>query len=345
MAEISDKCRRPQRYRTEFPHRYRVERVLDESLPPDTIVQLETKVQVHLLRLNTEEQSTVLDTNEWFQEFLRKDKQRNELEKLRRSFQNAAGFFEAIELEVPSVASDSDKPFEQLSRLLQHSPTEAASVILAGLTDSETEHTWRRSLVFAAELVRFTETQDRQLIPALLRFVEQSRDSNCREDQIAVCAAIRTCVGSIPASELESLATILEPGHRASPSSDLLLEIAKMIARKAAANPPADAAQYPRLSEQLVRLANAHLNPYVLPNGKNAAVAMNATLAAIGLASPDGQELLRTVNENCPLWFRQQLRRRLEGLLTGWISSLNDAVAEDETVTALRACVDRVCVN
>jgi hypothetical protein len=45
----------------------------------------------------------------------------------------------------------------------------------------------------------------------------------------------------------------------------------------------------------------------------------------IGLASPDGQELLHTFNENCPLWFHQQLRRRLEALLTGWISKWNDA--------------------
>lgn len=56
----------------------------------------------------------------------------------------------------------------------------------------------------------FTEFQNQQLAPALRSFIDEFRDSNRRDDQVAVCSAIRTYVGLIPVSDLDSLAAILE---------------------------------------------------------------------------------------------------------------------------------------
>jgi hypothetical protein len=190
---------------------------------------------------------------------------------------------------------DLPKEHRHLDQLLETSPTAAASAILAGLTDPDTEQAWRRRLVLAAEVAGFTELQDQQLAPALRSFIDEFRDSNRRDDQVVVCSAIRTYVGLIPVSDLDCLAAVLEPGHRASPGTDTLLEAIKMVARKTAANPPSTDNQHPRLSEQLVPLARAHMNPYVLPRGKSEALAMNAILAVAGLASPAVQDLVGEV--------------------------------------------------
>jgi class 3 adenylate cyclase len=83
-----------------------------------------------------------------------------------------------------------DLPEEQrhLDQLLETSPTAAASAILAGLTDPDTEQAWRRRLVLAAEVAGFTELQDQQLAPALRSFIDEFRDSNRRDDQVVVCS-------------------------------------------------------------------------------------------------------------------------------------------------------------
>jgi hypothetical protein len=240
-----------------------------------------------------------------------------------------------------------DLPEEQrhLDQLLETSPTAAASAILAGLTNPDTEQAWRRRLVLAAEVAGFTELQDQQLAPALRSFIDEFRDSNRRDDQVVVCSALRTYVGLIPVSDLDCLAAVLEPGHRASPGTDTLLEAIKMVARKTAANPPATDCQHPRLAEQLVQLARAHMNPYVLPHGKSAALAMNAILAVAGLASAAVQDLIGEVNACCPAWFRQQLQRRLCKLLSEWAAKLGESTTGHEPTTILRTAADRICPN
>lgn len=283
---------------------------------------------------------TVSQTRVLVQALARETQESNSILHHALSILDAGEVEEAVEFKGSAAESTLDQRLEQLRQLLETSPSQAASAIVAGLTDPTTEHAWRRSLVFAAEIAAFTETQDHQLVPTLLAFVEQFRDSNCREDQIAVGAAIRTCVGAIPAIHLESLAAILEPGHRASPGLDVVLEVAKMVARKTAANPPVACDQYPRLSKQLVSLASAHLNPYVFPHGKNAALAMNAIVATIGLGSSDSRELLHEVNESSPLWFRHQLRRRLDRLWAEWTLKRDDAGISHEVLMTLRNSID-----
>ena len=88
-------------------------------------------------------------------------------------------------------------------------------------------------------------------------------------------------------AEINSVARLLEAGHRASPTLDTLLEILKMITRKFTANPPTATNQQLGLSDELENIARAYTDPYVLPHGKHAAVAMNAVQALVASASPN----------------------------------------------------------
>lgn len=344
MTKTIREKRAAQCYTEKLHHGY--ERLFDPSLPADTIAHVETNVKVHLRSLSAgQEESEISGGNEWFRQFLEKEKIRRGIEHLRRSLDGLSGSDEGPGFCDTPSATDLTQRLDQLAQLLETSPSAAASSILSGLTDPKTEQAWRRRLVLAAESTVFSDDQDRQLVHALRTFIDEFRDSNRREDQVAVCSAIRTYVGLIPVSCLECLATILEPGHRASPGIDTVLEIVKMVTRKTAVNPPASEGQHPRLCGQLARLARAHMDPYVLPYGKSAALAMNAILATFGLGNSAARDLISEINVCCPAWFRQQLQRRLRRLLTAWTAKLGDSMIDHEPTSMLRASAEHIWVD
>ena len=174
------------------------------------------------------------------------------------------------------------------------------------------------------------------------QFSSPIRGSNDREDRVAVCSAVRSYVGLAETAQVESVAELLEPGYRASPTLDTLLETLKMVARKFAANPPGSPNQYPALSGQIHRVARAYLNPYVLPQGKHAAVAINAAQALAALASPEFGTVITEVNKCCPAWFRQQLQRRLTMLLEEWKTKLGNGVAVHQSTKTVQEAFDQL---
>ncbi|MCY3022160.1 MAG: hypothetical protein NTW87_24375 [Planctomycetota bacterium] len=174
----------------------------------------------------------------------------------------------------------------------------------------------RPDLVIMAEAVEFTPDEQECLAPALFQFIEEKRDSNDPSELTAVAAAIRKYVGIIQASEIGSLAVLLDPGRPL--PLDNQVEVAKMIARKFAAVPPSRPNPEPMLASRLAELALAHLNPHVLSEGKNAAVAMNALMGLASMLSPEfGNAMARLRKPWCE-WFRAQFCRRLQRVLTAW---------------------------
>jgi len=194
---------------------------------------------------------------------------------------------------------------------LDADPAAAAEAVVDGLLEPDTSHWRRRQLLLAAEGISFDDEETRHILPVLMKFVRDFRDGNDREDQIAACSAIRTYVGLVPAAELDTVGELLQPNHRAVPALDTVLEALKMVHRKLAAHPPATADEHGPLAEQVEAIARAYINPYVLPHGKHAAVAMNAVQALAATGSPRIHAVIEEVNASCPDWFRQQLQRRL----------------------------------
>jgi hypothetical protein len=323
-------------------------RVFGLHLPDDTIANIEPTLKFETRRLPPktrrlppkDEESRTHSDKEPSEQSGREEEQRRALDKLRASF---ARMFEGDvlhELRAPSQVPELSDRLAKLRYSLETDPAIAASTVVDGITDPTTDHPWRRLLVIAAEGIHFTDDQDRQLIPALMQFIENFRDSNDPEDRIAVCSAIRSYVGLAGAAQVDSVANLLEPGHRASLTSDMLLETVKMVARKFAANPPESPNPYPALSGQVEQVARAYLNPYVLPQNKHAAVAMNAVQALAALASPELVAVIAEVNTCCPAWFRQQLQRRLTKLQEEWETKRGDGVAADQPTKVVREAFD-----
>ena len=163
-------------------------RLLGSGLPAGAIGHVETLVKLELRYPNLkDEESTTRANSTWFREFREKDNIRKELDKLRDSVTRIAEPGRAPESETALTSAALDDRLSGLSHLLERNPSAAASTVVEGITDPNTDHPWRRLLVIAAEGIRFTDEQDREVLPALLEFVVGFRDSNDREDQIAVC--------------------------------------------------------------------------------------------------------------------------------------------------------------
>ena len=334
MTNSIHKQRQSEPYFQEF-YRER-DRVFSSAMLGDAIAYINVSAQVEYRFLGPkDEQSKTPVVNAWVQQFLRKEEAREAFEKLKESLASMA---ECGMRPEPTLA----ERVEQFACLLETDPAAATSTIVDGIADPGTDHPWRRVLVITAEGIGFTDDQDRVLIPSLMTFIETNRDSDDREDQIAVCSAIRTYIGMIGPSQVGSIARLLEPDHRASPALDTVLEILNMIARKFAANPVGVTNQQPELSDQIEHVAGAYLNPYVLPHGKHAAIAMNAVQALVALASPGIDDVIAKVNECCPTWFREQLQRRLKSLQRDWEARLGSEAGNRGFTDLVENVIDRL---
>ncbi len=170
----------------------------------------------------------------------------------------------------------------------------------------------RRQLIIEAEAVPFEGQERQRLIELLKDYIEENRDSTDRNELIAVGSAIRKCVALLDSSEFGWLATLLESGHRAQPSLDAELEIAKMVFRRYSVSPPAQSDPHPQLSARLAEMANDYLRPRVFSRERFSTVAMLAIQALLVMRSEHAQAIIDQVNDLPFGWFRQQLRRRMD---------------------------------
>jgi len=221
---------------------------------------------------------------------------------------------------VSEGARAAEKPaVDPLVDLWELSEEAFPAALLERLADPDLEHASRRRLVIEAEFVEFSEEQERELLRMLLPFIEEFRDSNDREDQIAVGSAIRTYVALMDDREIGTLAGLLECGHRGEIPLEIELELVKTIRRVYEANPDAESDK--ALADILFEKASAYLNPNVMPrNVLFGAVALNAVQALVGMSSPKAAEILDRLNRLPFLGFRQQLKRRLNNLTADWDS-------------------------
>ena len=137
------------------------------------------------------------------------------------------------------------------------------------------------SMVCAIELTGFDHAQTKILLPLLWQYIVEHRDSNDRDELIAVGAAIRKYIAIMPMDQLGSLSVLLESGHRTPLPMELEIEIAKMVLRNCEVCPPAVANRFPQLSQRFWELVQAYINPRVLLPDKHAAVTSLAIEAIV----------------------------------------------------------------
>lgn len=185
----------------------------------------------------------------------------------------------------------------------------AVAEVIERLRKSDLAQSEARRLVVAAETLPIDENLRTDFLAALREFICKHRDSNDPEDLIAVGAAIRKVVLCTPHHEIESLASLLESGHRAAVPLDIELEIAKAVVWKLTAQPAQAPNQFPQLADQMWNLAQTYLHDRLLPRDKYAAAALNAGLALL-LMQSHVAEVIDLVNDLRLAWFKELFARR-----------------------------------
>jgi len=209
-----------------------------------------------------------------------------------------------------SVGQQDNKPIT--SDIISLSPSQLCSELLK--TDAESDISQLRELILLAEDTQFSVEESEQLGPWLLGFANDYRGSNNPQDEVAVWSAIRTGASMLTADRADRLLTLLEPGHPVETS----LVALKMLGRIFEAQPPSDVDQYPLLAEEVLQIANALLNRYVITESSGAAKAHLAIYALAALASTQLSQVVQIVLEMNTTWFTRRTLRKLRTLHEEW---------------------------
>lgn len=173
----------------------------------------------------------------------------------------------------------------------------------------------RRQAIFEAEALAFHGDERTRLVGLLKSYINQHRNSNEREELIAVAAAIRKCVALLDESDMGWLSTLLEPDHRVPVSLEAELAIAKMVVRRYSQTLPGLADPHPDLSRSLEEIASNYLLPRVFKRERFSTIAMLAIQALILMRSQYAAKIIDEVNSLPFRWFRQQLVRRMNKIV------------------------------
>ena len=208
--------------------------------------------------------------------------------------------------EVDSVASPST---DAAPRHLDEGPS--PDEILRRLNDGTLSHPDRRVLVIEAEAADF-ERDQLDIVNDLLRaFIAANRRSGDSDDLVAVGAAVRKCIATLPADEAFAYAAeLLDSQDGTAASAELELEATKMVVRKLMANPPPTADVATQLADRLFEIVRSYVNPRILPQRTFGAIALNAVLALAILQDRHASEVHQIVAESNVPWFRQMVARR-----------------------------------
>jgi len=173
-------------------------------------------------------------------------------------------------------------------------------------------------LICDAEIYQFTFQQRTILLPILWRYILDHRDSDNHEEAVAVGSAIRKFIAMMDVGQIGDVAILLERGHRTTLSLDIELEVAKMVFRKFEANPPKAMDFQSYLAQQLLEIAQAYMNPRVLPHDKHATVAALAIQALVAMRSQSAETALQAAMSSPHVWFAEMVSDGVAALRERW---------------------------
>lgn len=183
------------------------------------------------------------------------------------------------------------------------------------------------SLLCTIELTRFDPVQRHTLLPMLWRYIINHRNSNDVDQLVATAAAIRKYVAIMPMDRMDGLAILLEPGHRVPMAIDLEIEVAKMVYRNFEVHPPTPPDPHPELAERLWEMAQAYINPRVLPRDKYPAATSLAIAAIVAMRSPLAERAWQAAHACAYGWFAELVDDDLRELHDQWAGKSPDAAA------------------
>ncbi|MBX3419013.1 MAG: hypothetical protein KF851_15520 [Pirellulaceae bacterium] len=177
----------------------------------------------------------------------------------------------------------------------------------------------RRIAVLFAETTAFSSDQLPPLLNGLAAFIDEYRFSTTKKIVNAVGSAIRKFGMNMPPEQFPRFAAWFGPSETETISHDVELELVKAVVWRLSYQPVDAVAPIVELLESLRSLATDYLTPRLVLQKNYAAIALNATIATVLLASQVGQnevavqmaKIIREINID---WFQQQVMRRLKNL-------------------------------
>ena len=183
------------------------------------------------------------------------------------------------------------------------------------------------SLLCEVELTRFVPSQHEALLPLLWQYILDRRNSNDRDELVAVGSAIRKYIAIMPMDRMGELAVLLESGNRSPLPIELEIEVAKMVYRNFEVHPPVDANPQPELAQRLWEMVQAYTNPRILLRDKHSAAASLAIEAIVSMRSPLAEQAWQAAI-SCPYrWFAELVSDDLDDLHERWSINHPDAAA------------------
>jgi hypothetical protein len=175
--------------------------------------------------------------------------------------------------------------------------------------------------------VRFDPSQHEVLLPLLWQYILDHRNSNDRDELVAVGAAIRKYVAIMPMDGMSELAALLETGHRSPLPIEVEIEVAKMVYRNFEVHPPVAADPHPELAQRFWEMVQAYINPRILLRSKHSAATALGIEAIVSMRSPLAQQACQAAN-TCPYrWFAELVSDDLDDLHEQWSGKSADAAA------------------
>ncbi len=183
------------------------------------------------------------------------------------------------------------------------------------------------SLLCRVELARFHPSQRPVLLPLLWKYVVDHRDSNNRDELVAVGAAVRKYIAIMPMDRMGELTALLETGHRSPLPIELEIEVAKMVYRNFETHPPDVADPQPELARRFWEMVQAYINPRILLRDKHSAATSLAIEAIVSMRSPLARQAWQAAVA-CPYrWFAELVSDDLEELQERWSGKNSEAAA------------------
>ena len=192
--------------------------------------------------------------------------------------------------------------------LLDDSNAILSQLQVPGIREEEARH-----LIFQLESLPVAKLDLAVLRQILGGYIETHRDSNDAADLHAVASAVRKLVLNTPAADTDSLAFLLEAGHRAAVSLEIELEIAKAVVWQQAAAPRAEPNASPVMAARLRELVETYANDRLLPRPKYGATALNAIIALL-LMRGHCEAICSQLRKVQLTWFTEQVAQRARRL-------------------------------
>jgi hypothetical protein len=220
----------------------------------------------------------------------------------------------------------------------------SSAEVVQALQNAAANDAEKRELVIEAEAMTFEQAQVAELNMLLRNYIDQYRDSDDPQNIVAVGAAIRKYVATMPVGDLSGVALLLDAGHRAKLPLGLELEICKMVLRKLVANPAEEMREFSELTSCLADIVRVYANDRLLSREKYGATALNAILALVLLDRERIAGIVEQVRGLKAEWFRElAVRRALDtsremsrrfanGTASSCVRSLETVAAELERV-------------